>query len=119
MTTAFVSPHSGRRRPAQPGRVGRGPAFPPRAGRCTGTPLPPRRACSATNPLSWWDGPLDLFHPDELGLAQQAHEALRQSSVSTVITHRLRAKDGTYLWFECSVRAIRDPGTGEVQEIHR
>lgn len=60
----------------------------------------------------------DLFHPDELGLAQQAHEALRQSGVPTVITHRLRAKDGTYLWFECSVRAIRDPGTGEVQEIH-
>ncbi len=60
----------------------------------------------------------DLFHPDELGLARQAHEALRQSGVSTVITHRLRAKDGSYLWFECSVRAIRDPVTGEVQEIH-
>lgn len=60
----------------------------------------------------------ELFHPDELALARQAHEVLRQSGLPTIITHRLRAKDGSYLWFECSVRAIHDPVTGEVQEIH-
>lgn len=60
----------------------------------------------------------ELFHPEELDLAREAHEALHQSGGPMLITHRLRGKDGRYHWFECSLRALQDPVTHAVTEIH-
>lgn len=60
----------------------------------------------------------ELFHPEELDLAREAHETLMQTGGPLLITHRLRGKDGRYHWFECSLKALQDPVTGAVTEVH-
>jgi PAS domain S-box-containing protein len=60
----------------------------------------------------------ELFHPEELEAAQALHEAIHQTNGVVTLTHRVRGKDGEYVWLECNTRAMRDPHTGEVVEIH-
>jgi PAS domain S-box-containing protein len=60
----------------------------------------------------------ELLHPDELDEARALHEEIHRSNGTVTLTHRVRGKDGRYLWFECNTRAVRDPISGEVVEIH-
>lgn len=59
----------------------------------------------------------ELFHPEELELAWDTHQALQRSTQPVTFTHRLRGKDGLYIWCECLLKAEHDPESGEVVGI--
>jgi PAS domain S-box-containing protein len=59
----------------------------------------------------------DFVHPDDAGLLADSFRTLfREQDHVTTPPHRGRRKDGSYGWWESSVRAIRDPRTGRVVE---
>ncbi|MEG4939725.1 response regulator [Microcoleus sp. F4-D5] len=61
--------------------------------------------------------PNDYFHPDDLETIAKAHWKVLALPVTYTVSYRIRRKDGKYIWFETTGRTIRDPETGEVQEI--
>ncbi|MEG4501105.1 response regulator [Microcoleus sp. F10-C6] len=61
--------------------------------------------------------PNDYFHPDDLETIAKAHWKVLALPVTYTVSYRIRRKDGKYIWFETTGRTIRDPETGQVQEI--
>ena len=61
--------------------------------------------------------PNDYFHPDDLEIIAKAHWKVLALPVTYTVSYRIRRKDGKYIWFETTGRTLRDPQTGEVQEI--
>jgi diguanylate cyclase (GGDEF)-like protein/PAS domain S-box-containing protein len=55
-------------------------------------------------------------HPEDLDAITQDPGWERPDSITSVL--RYRHKDGRYIWLETTSKAIRDPGTGAVIEIH-
>lgn len=60
----------------------------------------------------------DLFHPDDLAAIAQIHQNTLNVSDINTITYRIRHQQGQYIWFESTLRSIRNEPTGEVLEIH-
>lgn len=61
--------------------------------------------------------PNDYFHPEDLDAIVKAYSTVLALPVTYTVSYRIRRKDGNYVWFETTSRAIRDPETGQVQEI--
>ncbi|MFN8458738.1 MAG: PAS domain S-box protein, partial [Anaerolineae bacterium] len=61
--------------------------------------------------------PYELFHPDDIDHIESSFAGLLTTEDTYISSYRIRRKDGHYIWFETSVRAIRHPETDEVQEI--
>ncbi|MGB0757373.1 MAG: PAS domain S-box protein [Patescibacteria group bacterium] len=58
----------------------------------------------------------DLFHKDDIPNVQKSHAAdLKANEVNTVV-YRIRRKDGEYIWFESTHRAVYDD-EGKIREI--
>jgi two-component system sensor kinase FixL len=59
----------------------------------------------------------ELFHPDDARalLDREAGHVSEQGILTN--TYRIQRKDGHYVWFESTSRILRDPITGERQEI--
>ena len=61
---------------------------------------------------------LAMVHPDDLDLIQRNMTAIVQNGLSHLTsTFRFRHKDGRYLWFESTIKVIRDEKTGQVLEF--
>ncbi len=60
----------------------------------------------------------DLIHPDDLAATARVGEALLSSPEAQMSTCRLRHKDGRYVWVEGALRAVLDPLTGAIAEVH-
>ncbi len=60
---------------------------------------------------------LEYVHPEDLPIAAPVMKAVSTEGTPATVTVRVARKDGTYCWLETSVRAIRDPDTGEIIEI--
>ncbi|MGC9502115.1 response regulator [Baaleninema sp.] len=59
----------------------------------------------------------DLVHPEDLeSFLSSTVEAL-SSPAALTISYRIRHKDGHYVWFETTSRAVCDPNTQEVREV--
>ncbi|WP_017658675.1 response regulator [Baaleninema simplex] len=59
----------------------------------------------------------DLVHPGDLeSFLSSTVEAL-SSPAALTISYRIRHKDGHYVWFETTSRAVCDPKTQEVREV--
>ncbi|MGD1804536.1 PAS domain S-box protein [Dapis sp. BLCC M126] len=56
----------------------------------------------------------DLFHPEDRKLSQIN---ISQQPEGDTFTHRLRHKNGSYIWFETTCQKIQDPETGKVIEL--
>ena len=54
---------------------------------------------------------LDLVHPDDRSQVIAALAALREGKDGAMIECRVSKRDGSYVWVEASLRAIRDPVT--------
>ncbi|CDM96697.1 response regulator [Limnospira indica] len=61
--------------------------------------------------------PSKFFHPDDLNTLSKTLEIVLSQKVSYTLTYRIRHKNGEYIWFETTSRAIYHPETGRVQEI--
>lgn len=62
--------------------------------------------------------PYELFHPDDQAAFQDALTSVLDPAQPMTVTVRHRRKDGTYVWLETTSRAIGDPATGAVVEVH-
>jgi PAS domain S-box-containing protein len=60
----------------------------------------------------------EIIHPEDLTAPVSALKLLRNQETVTNVSFRLQRKDGRLIWFETSYRAIRDPQTGAISEIH-
>ena len=60
----------------------------------------------------------EFFHPDDLAEIQKTHLAILDLPETSIVTYRIRCKDGHYTWFETTSRTVRDAETGAVLEIH-
>lgn len=60
--------------------------------------------------------PYDLFHPDDIPLVQQSHDAVLDGH-PLFIEYRLRAPDGTYRWVETNNKFIFDEAQQQVTGI--
>lgn len=61
--------------------------------------------------------PYEFFHPDDQRAVEVVHINVLESSDVHTIAYRKRRKDGLYIWFETTSRAIRDPRTDAPLEI--
>jgi diguanylate cyclase (GGDEF)-like protein/PAS domain S-box-containing protein len=61
------------------------------------------------------DAFLDI-HPDDLEAVKNKHRTLLDTGYS-VVTYRIRRKDGEYVWFESAIKLISARVTGEQKEI--
>lgn len=59
----------------------------------------------------------DFFHPEDLKTISETHSTILRQSDTRTVAYRIRRKDESYVWFETTSRTVRDPETGEVQEI--
>lgn len=60
----------------------------------------------------------EFFHPDDVAAIAQVHANVLEIPDVSTLTYRIRHQAGYYLWFETTSRALRDPTTGGVAEIH-
>jgi PAS domain S-box-containing protein len=59
----------------------------------------------------------EFFHPDDLDAIRKSHSTIVEEPTIYTVSYRIRRSDGTYLWVETTSKTIRDPETGQVQEI--
>jgi PAS domain S-box-containing protein len=60
----------------------------------------------------------EFIHPEDLPGALSALNLLSSQDVVTNVSYRVQRKDGSLIWFETSYRALRDPQTGAISEVH-
>jgi len=60
----------------------------------------------------------EFVHPEDLTAPENAFNELHSQESVTNVSFRVQRKDGRLVWFETSYRAIRDPQTNAVAEIH-
>ncbi|ACL15650.1 PAS domain S-box protein [Methanosphaerula palustris] len=61
---------------------------------------------------------LAFIHPDDISIVQQAYLDILSVPDVLRISYRYRRIDGTYIWFETTCRAIRDPVSDAPIEIY-
>jgi PAS domain S-box-containing protein len=59
----------------------------------------------------------EFFHPDDLEAIRRSHSTIVEEPTIYTVSYRIRRRDGAYLWVETTSKTIRDPETGQVQEI--
>jgi len=59
----------------------------------------------------------DFIHPDDLEEVQNIHGNILEYPQSHKVSYRFRRKDGDFLWVESNSKTIRNPETGDVQEL--
>ncbi len=59
----------------------------------------------------------EFFHPDDISSLERLHIQTLQAHTTVTNTHRMRHKNGSYLWVESTTRILRDPDTNQPYEI--
>ncbi|MBB1486229.1 PAS domain S-box protein [Oceanospirillum sp. D5] len=59
----------------------------------------------------------DLYHPDDVADFDNRSPSVSYERGLYTHTYRFRCKNGHYTWLESTSRSLRDPDTGELQEI--
>jgi PAS domain S-box-containing protein len=61
---------------------------------------------------------IELIHPEDRAMVSEAYRDLfEHTGAITSPPYRMLRKDGTIVWIESTVRAVRDPVTGEAIEL--
>jgi two-component system NtrC family sensor kinase len=60
----------------------------------------------------------ELIHPDDREEVSQYHSRILATSDLFTVPYRVIRKDGAVVWFETTVRTVRNSWTGEVVAIH-
>jgi PAS domain S-box-containing protein len=61
--------------------------------------------------------PENFIHPDDMPMVRERIAILMNTDGPARATYRSRTKDGRWIWFESTARAVRDPRTGAVVEF--
>jgi len=59
----------------------------------------------------------EFFHPEDYKSIQLPDRAIPEESDIRTNAYRIRRRDGSYIWFETTSKAVRDPELGTVREI--
>jgi PAS domain S-box-containing protein len=59
----------------------------------------------------------EFFHPDDLDAIRESHSTILEEPTVYTVGYRFRRKDGRYLWVETTSKTVRNPTTGQVEEI--
>ena len=59
----------------------------------------------------------DFFHPEDMASVKASHQTLLAEGEVSLVSYRIRRRNGDYIWFETTAHAVRDPQTGEVREL--
>ncbi|NWJ49062.1 MAG: PAS domain S-box protein [Chloroflexi bacterium] len=59
----------------------------------------------------------EYFHPNDLDPITKSHNTILEQTGKYTVDHRMRHKDGRYIWFESTSHTIRDEETGRILEI--
>lgn len=59
----------------------------------------------------------DFFHPEDLPAIQHSHRVVLARPIIFTVSYRIRHRNGLYVWFETTSRAVRTVQSGEGQEI--
>lgn len=59
----------------------------------------------------------DYFHPDDLEKITHSHQEVLKNNDTYLVNYRLKQKDGSWRWVETLSKPIKNPNTGEVEEI--
>ncbi|MGC9528271.1 MAG: PAS domain S-box protein [Limnospira sp.] len=59
----------------------------------------------------------EFFHPEDVDRIKKSHQILLDTSDVDTVSYRVRRRDGTFIWFETTSHSLRDPETGQIQEI--
>lgn len=62
--------------------------------------------------------PYDFFHPEDRERIRTTHDHVLHWPEAATVEFRFRRRDGTYVWLDTVSKAIRDPDTAEIVEIH-
>ena len=60
----------------------------------------------------------EFIHPEDLSEPVSALNLLHSQDTVTNVSYRVQRKDGSLVWFETSFRALRDPQSNVISEIH-
>ncbi len=58
-----------------------------------------------------------FLHPEDSLTVEASHRTILEQSITYTVSWRMRRKDGQYVWVETTSKTLRDPNTGNVQEI--
>lgn len=61
--------------------------------------------------------PQNFFAPEDTKAIAKAYYAILKNPVTLTLAYRVLCQNGRYIWLETTVRTIRNPETGQVQEI--
>lgn len=59
----------------------------------------------------------EFLHPDDMETVKNYYLTILEQPVAYTISYRIRHQKGHYVWFETTGQAIRNPETGQVEEI--
>ncbi|HEY5609672.1 MAG TPA: PAS domain S-box protein, partial [Thermoanaerobaculia bacterium] len=59
----------------------------------------------------------EFIHPDDLDAMRKTSSRIYEIEVGSSTSYRIRRKDGHYIWFETTSRALRGADSEEIQEI--
>ncbi|WP_040484638.1 PAS domain S-box protein [Lyngbya aestuarii] len=59
----------------------------------------------------------DFFHPEDIASVRASHQTLLAKGEISLVSYRIRRRNGEYIWFETTAHAVRDSHTREVQEL--
>ena len=59
----------------------------------------------------------EFLHPEDIEAVRLSHSTILNLPDVYTVSYRIRRKNGNYLWVESKSKTIRDPETGDVQEI--
>ena len=59
----------------------------------------------------------DFIHPDDLDAVKAAHAEVLDGSRLRAVVYRIRDRQDRDVWFETTGHSLRDPTTGEIEEI--
>jgi two-component system, cell cycle sensor histidine kinase and response regulator CckA len=59
----------------------------------------------------------DFIHPEDHANVRATLEGHFQGRLESVLVHRMRRKDGAYVWTETTSKTRRDPGSGQASEV--
>lgn len=60
---------------------------------------------------------VDFFHPDDLEKIQKKYRDILDKEMNASVSHRIKHKQGHFIWVKSTGRAIRNPNTNEIEEI--
>ena len=62
--------------------------------------------------------PYEFIHDDDVSEVHRAHVQMLSGTDPATVAFRGRRRDGSYVWLETTVRAVREGETGRVIEVH-